>query len=239
MKKTTLIVIVLSFFCLVNLAWGEMDLKKIKKLAESGDAEAQFNLGVMYEDGKGVPQSYAEAVKWFRKAADQGYAKAQFSLGRIYLWSKYGNYAEAMKWYRKAADQGYVEAQFNMGLLYDDFRGVPQNYAEAMKWYRKAADQGHAAAQFNLAMMFSNGKGVPQNFIKAYVWLSVASANGDKATKKYLDDILSPKMTPQQIAQAQNEAAELREKINKTIVFFHPKNSRTGVKSFSILIKIS
>jgi len=203
MKKTTLIVIVLSFFCLVNLAWGEMDLKKIKKLAESGDAKAQFNLGVMYEDGKGVPQSYAEAVKWFRKAADQGYAKAQFSLGRIYLWSKYGN------------------------------------YAEAMKWYRKAADQGHAAAQFNLAMMFSNGKGVPQNFIKAYVWLSVASANGDKATKKYLDDILSPKMTPQQIAQAQNEAAELREKINKTIVFFHPKNSRTGVKSFSILIKIS
>ena len=55
-----------------------------RKAADQGIAEAQFNLGVMYRDGQGVTQDYAEAVKWFRKAADQGNADAQFNLGVMY-----------------------------------------------------------------------------------------------------------------------------------------------------------
>ena len=54
MKKTALTAIFLSFFCLVNLAWGEIDFKEIEKLAESGDIEAQFNLGFMFDQGQGV-----------------------------------------------------------------------------------------------------------------------------------------------------------------------------------------
>ena len=52
-------------------------VKIMQELAEQGDAEAQFNLGVMYANGEGVPQDYAEAVKWYPKAAEQGdeYAK--------------------------------------------------------------------------------------------------------------------------------------------------------------------
>jgi TPR repeat protein len=53
------------------------------KAAEQGDAVAQFNFGVMYQTGIGVPQDNAEAVKWFRKAAEQGDAKAQFALGMM------------------------------------------------------------------------------------------------------------------------------------------------------------
>ena len=48
----------------------------VKPLAEQGDATAQFDLGFMYENGKGVPQDYAEATKWYRKAAAQGNAEA-------------------------------------------------------------------------------------------------------------------------------------------------------------------
>jgi TPR repeat protein len=44
-----------------------------------GFAVAQFNLGVMYSDGQGVPQNDAEAVRWYRLAAEQGHAGAQFS----------------------------------------------------------------------------------------------------------------------------------------------------------------
>jgi len=55
-----------------------------RPLAEQGDARAQNNLGVMYENGKGVPQNIAEAVKWYRLAAGQGYAGAQNNLGLIY-----------------------------------------------------------------------------------------------------------------------------------------------------------
>jgi TPR repeat protein len=51
-------------------------LRLIRPLAEQGGAKAQYNLGQMYRDGQGVPQDYAEAVKWYRLAAEQGYADA-------------------------------------------------------------------------------------------------------------------------------------------------------------------
>ena len=67
----------------------------------------------MYSDGKGVPQDYDEAVKWYRKAADQGLAEAQFDLGLIYQkgQSVAQDYGEAVMWYRKAAAQGDAKAQ--------------------------------------------------------------------------------------------------------------------------------
>ena len=54
-----------------------LEFKKTLKAAEQGDAKAQFNLGFIYSNGKGVPKDYAEAVKWTRKAAEQGHAEAQ------------------------------------------------------------------------------------------------------------------------------------------------------------------
>ena len=62
----------------------ETAVKEWRPLAEAGEAAAQFNLGLMYLDGNGVPLSYAEAASWFRRAADQGYAKAQYNLGSLY-----------------------------------------------------------------------------------------------------------------------------------------------------------
>ena len=56
-------------------------LKWYRLAADQGDASAQYNLGVMYDNGQGVPQNYAEALKWYRLAADQGNASAQHSLG--------------------------------------------------------------------------------------------------------------------------------------------------------------
>ena len=60
------------------------DFAATKKDAESGDATAQYNLGGMYQAGRGVPQDAAEAVKWTRLAADQGLAVAQENLGFMY-----------------------------------------------------------------------------------------------------------------------------------------------------------
>ena len=80
----------------------------ILPLAEKGDAEAQNNLGVMYDKGEGVPQDYKEAVKWYRLAAEQGDASSQYNLGVMYD-NGQGvpqDYKEAVKWYRFAAEQG-------------------------------------------------------------------------------------------------------------------------------------
>lgn len=69
-------------------AYGRGDyttaFRLFKPMAQQGIPEAQFILGLMYDNGRGVPQDYAMAVKWYRKAAEQGIAKAQFNLGVSY-----------------------------------------------------------------------------------------------------------------------------------------------------------
>ena len=59
-------------------------LKEFRPLAEQGDALAQYQLGLMYEKGEGVPQNDKTAVKWYRLAAEQGHSSAQTNLGTIY-----------------------------------------------------------------------------------------------------------------------------------------------------------
>ena len=122
-----------------------------KKDAESGDAKAQFVLGVMYQNGHGVAKDSAEAVKWYRLAADQGLADAQFVLGVMYHTGQGvpQDYAEAMKWYRLAADQGHPDAQFALGMMYYNGEGVPQDHAEAYAWFSVAAAGGLAEAVKN------------------------------------------------------------------------------------------
>ena len=69
-----------------------------------GHASAQFNLGVMYDNGRGVLKDDAEAVRWYRLAAEQGQAQAQYGLGRMYAFGRgvLKDDAEAMRWFRLA-----------------------------------------------------------------------------------------------------------------------------------------
>jgi TPR repeat protein len=119
-------------------------------LAEQGDVVAQFNIGVSYANGLGVPKNELEAARWFRKAADRGHANAQNRLGNIFQLSK--QYAEAAVWYRKAADQGHTQAQISLGLLYEGGLGMPQDYVEALKWYTLAANRSTDPEQRDFAV---------------------------------------------------------------------------------------
>jgi TPR repeat protein len=65
--------------------WGSTEyLQRLRQDAEQGNSLAQYLLGVVYSKGEGVPQDFAEAVKWLRRAADQGVVPAQFFLGGMY-----------------------------------------------------------------------------------------------------------------------------------------------------------
>jgi len=82
--------------------------KEWRTLAEQGDPIAQFNLGLLYLDGHGVPQSSAEAANWFRRAAEQDYPQAQHNLGAMYG-SGQGvkrDYVQAYKWLNLCAAKG-------------------------------------------------------------------------------------------------------------------------------------
>ena len=120
-----------------------------RKAADQGNADAQSDIGVLYQNGWGVARDYAEAMRWYRKAADQGTAFAQNKIGFQYQMGQgvAQDYSEAIRWYRKAADQGDAVAQNNIGCLYTNGQGVPKDYGEAMSWLRKAADQGNIFAQ--------------------------------------------------------------------------------------------
>ena len=112
-------------------------------LAEQGVASAQFNLGLMYANGEGVPKDDQEAVRWLRLAAEQGLADAQYSLGLMYANGEGvpQDSGEAVRWYRQAAEQGVASAQYNLGVMYDDGRSVSLDYVQAHMWLSLAASR--------------------------------------------------------------------------------------------------
>lgn len=111
-----------------------------RPLAEKGDAEAQYSLGTLYAEGKGVEQNDATAFLWFQRAANQGVAAAQYNVGASYATGAGigKSDVDAARWFRRAADQGMAFAQLNLGLLYAAGNGVPQDDVEAYKWLELA-----------------------------------------------------------------------------------------------------
>ncbi len=150
-------------------------------LADQGEVDAQFNLGVMYVAGLGVSQDDVEAVRWFQQAAEQGHSLAQHNLGAMYAQGRGvpQDDAEAVRWYRQAAGQGLARAQFVLGVMYAEGRGGAQDDVEAVRWYRAAADQGLARAQYNLGAMYFNGRGGPQDEAEAVRWFRTAADQGE------------------------------------------------------------
>jgi uncharacterized protein len=186
-------------------------LKLWRPLAEHGAVEAQYNLGVMYDNGQGVLKDYVSAMKWYRRAAALGDLQAQMILGWIFEIGHgvTADYGEALKWYRLAADHGDAQAQNNVGLMYAKGKGVQEDDNQAVRWFRLASEQGYPAAQSNLGAMYANGHGVTQDFVRAYMWSNLAAlgSSGDDA-KKWMQnrDSLGAVMTPAQIAQAEEMA---------------------------------
>ena len=106
-----------------------------------------------------------------------------------------------------------AEAQLRLGLMNYDGEGVPKNNAEAVKWFRLSAEQGNAEAQLGLGILYEQGLGVPEDYVLAYAWYNLASAQGNEQARDVKDD-LRTRMTPDQIAQAQETSATLFDRIN-------------------------
>ena len=155
----------------------EFQIAALRELAETGDVEAQTELGERYEDGRDVAQDYTVAVSWFRRAAEQGYAPGQAALGFMYSRGRgvVQDEAEAVQWSRRAADQGDARGQNNLGASYANGFGVAQDDRAAVEWYRRAAEQGWPLAQRNLGEMYETGRGVTRDERQAASWSSGVS----------------------------------------------------------------
>lgn len=170
----------------------ETSFDETKTKAEAGDAEAQNNLGKMYNEGSGVNKDINQARDWFKKSAEQGNVNGEVSLGKWYLAKDKkdnGDYNEILKWFRKAAEQGCAEAQIQLGTMSHDGVGTGRDIAAAIKWYRKAADQGNTDALERLGHMYDDGDGVPANGQEAAKYYRLAVYAGSTGCQKLMGDL--------------------------------------------------
>jgi uncharacterized protein len=185
--------------------------------AKAGDAEAQYELGIMYLKGQGVEQDREKAREWLTAAAASGYSLAEGKLARIEEQeSKY----EQLK---SSADNGNVDAQYELAMMYLKGRGVTTNGRTALRYMQKAADQGDvraitrlgiinykgeagevdyqqalllfnrvsgesALAQYYLGEMYASGAGVKRDYSTAIDWYKKAADGGfNRASGKIIN----------------------------------------------------
>jgi len=218
---------VLSLLERTNYADGILELRK---LAERGDMEAQYQLGNIYLQGHGVETDYRQAFCLFEEAANSGYLKAACKLG--YLYEKgYGttrNLKKAIDIYEEAALYGVTDACFALGQIYEYGNGVPQSLPKAYGLYEKAyegyfdmAKQDNVEALCRMGQMCLWGKGVKENheaaasaYQKAYKLLKERVSTPYAWAQYMLGNILyydyGVKRNPQEAARWYELAAKMQ-----------------------------
>ena len=144
-----------------------------KPLAQRGDADAQYNLGLLYMNGLGVEKNDRMALMWFIRAGQQGLADAQYNAGVMFYLGKgvYPSYITAVKWWQLAAEKDHANAENNLAVMYAYGYGVKKEPAKAIKLWTAAAEQGHPDAINALIEVYS-GKmvGFKADSDKAAYW---------------------------------------------------------------------
>ena len=173
---------------------NESDLR----LAEGGDAEAQYRVARWHAYGGGNFDEQ-EALKWYQKAAEQGHADSQHEVAiscqraaeqgqtdpQFDIYSSHHqeemeqHNQECVKWHLKAAEQGHSDSQYALVFRYQVGHGVPQDKQEAFKWCTKAAEQGYSPHQIELAEMYQDGNGVTKDTGEAVKWFRKAAEQGN------------------------------------------------------------
>jgi len=166
-------------------AWDKRDYPRARILftrsAKIGNAEACYNLAVIYQKGYGVRRSQANAIRWFKIAAQRGHAAAQYTLAR-FVFAKRRKSARDMRnakhWLTSAARQNHSPSMYWLGTMYTMGQGVRTSHKQAAHWYLQAAQSGYGTAQLHMARIYSRGIGISRNKIEAYAWARLAMRQG-------------------------------------------------------------
>ena len=178
------------------------DINELKKLAEQGDAEAQYKLGDCYSIGEGVEEDPKLTMYWYRKSAEQGYAKAQASLGACYLTGEDGytqDLEQAEYWIKKSVAQGEAFGTACWGLYYSVLLAEDEDNEEYIEQvfalFTEAAEQGDAFGQAMLGTIYEGAEEVDV----AVYWYKKAEEQGDSIAIKLIKEnskIYKPKSKP-------------------------------------------
>jgi len=169
---------------LAHLDQATEDMRKsavahLRHAAERGHVKAAVSMGDALLRGHGVPESQAEAMRWYQKAAESGSSAAYIRLGDLYASRSSGAEApRALEWYRKAAEANSAIGMVRLGKMFNEGRGVPQDQAIAATWFSRAAAAGSGAAMVELSALYSRAGG-PGHFNLAKDALEKAIRAGD------------------------------------------------------------
>ncbi len=152
-------------------------VREFRKAADDGDAEGQYQIGMLYARGQGVVRSFGDAMTWFSRAAEQGHAEAQYQLGLGYL---HGGQADdwTTNWFNRAAAQDQEAAERNRVLFFPNGIALEADHGAALRWCREAAEQGLPHAMANLALMYARGLGGDTDYQEAKRWYLAAAEHG-------------------------------------------------------------
>ena len=152
----------------------------IQRLAEDGNAEAQYQLGVHYASGGVIAKDIFKATWWIQKAAKHKHPAAQYMLGCHYSegLGVTANQYKAVEWFQKSAKEEHMEAQYMLGCHYSEGLGVAADQVKAVEWFRKAAEKGHMKAQYLLGCHYSEGLGITPDLFAAVKWFRKAAEQG-------------------------------------------------------------
>ena len=147
-----------------DYVWEEKFKRQLPK-AEKGDPKAQYNIGEMYDRGKGTAKDKQKAFSWYSLSASQGNTKAAYKVGFAYLKglgvTKDGN--KALKWMTIASDKGYVRAHYGLGEMYEKGLGVSKDFDKALKWYKKALKGGNIQAKERIEHVIASAAAMDKN----------------------------------------------------------------------------
>jgi uncharacterized protein len=204
MKFIALAFSCLVFFSVPSAHASDADMfKAMVALADKGDAEAQYHVGMMYNNGIGTQQNIKLAFEWFQKSTASNDPLGAYKLGCYYDGQGAGiitaDADEALKYKLIAAKAGYSLAQHDVGNLY----ARRENFEEALKWWKLAGDQGFPDALFSLARVYSAGKGAPKDLSLSYAYFKLSKV----APKKNVNEMASMLSKPE-LAKAEQLVSE-------------------------------
>ena len=171
-----LLLLVLSTPLAANEMWEDL-FKEHLENAKAGQAEAQYEVGIMYLKGQGVAQDRDQAIRWLKASANSGYQLAASKLGRIE--EQESKFTEL----QAKAEGGDLEAQYELAMMYLKGRGIDADESKARRWLQKAADSNDARAITRLGILNYKAEGGNTNYKQALSLFKRVS--GDSVLAQY------------------------------------------------------
>lgn len=174
---------------LVNRFEGQLEQ------AQNGKVKAMYEVGRLFERGRGTNKSLSSAASWYEKASDAGHSSAKARLGKMYLEGRGVNkdMNKAYKLISAAANSDVPGAQYQLGLIYEIGIGRKENNSKALFWYKKAAGLGHYQAERKVGQL-KNANSSP--FIAGSGKKTASKAKSKQAAKN-----VKPRLSLQSIAK--------------------------------------